>query len=103
MNKWNRLLKCLDSVFGFENQVKSTFKKIKQGFDANANEHVIIIEYRVMRGDNLKVTKKKRKEQRGLQRAKKIKVGNLLRDINAQVVTGDESPQVDSLETGELP
>ena len=64
-------------------------KKIKQGFDEKANEYVFVIEYRVMRGDNLKLTKKKRKEEGELRRAKKRK-GELLRDLMA--VTGDESP-----------
>ena len=47
MNKWNKLLAMLDAVFGFENKVRSNFKKIKQDFDDQTNEHVIIIEYRV--------------------------------------------------------
>ena len=47
MNKWNKLLVMLDAVFGFENKVRSNFKKIKQDFDDQTNEHVIIIEYRV--------------------------------------------------------
>jgi len=47
MNKWNKLLAMLDAVFGFENKVRSNFKKIKQDFDDQTNEHVIVIEYRV--------------------------------------------------------
>ena len=45
MNKWNRLLAMLDEVFGFENKVKSTFKKVSQDFDEKTNEHVFLIEY----------------------------------------------------------
>jgi len=47
MNKVNRLLAMLDAVFGFENKVRSNFKKIRQDFDDQTNEHVIMIEYRV--------------------------------------------------------
>lgn len=47
MNKWNKLLATLDHVFGFENKLKSNFKKIRQDFDDQTNEHVILIEYRV--------------------------------------------------------
>ncbi len=98
MNKWKTLLAALDQVYGFDDQAKSSMKKIKQGFDEKANEHVIVIEYRVMRGDNMKLTKKRQKERRESQRAKKIKVGELLRDINTRVMTGDEIPQVDNFD-----
>ena len=47
MNKWNKLLATLDAVFGFENKVRSKYKKIKQDYDDQTNEHVILIEYRV--------------------------------------------------------
>jgi frataxin-like iron-binding protein CyaY len=47
MNKWNKLLAMLDAVFEFENKVRSNFKKIRQDFDDQTNEHVIVIEYRV--------------------------------------------------------
>ena len=83
MNKWNQLLQHLDAVFGFENKVKSTFKKVKQEFDGNANEHVITIEYRVMRGDPSVSKKKHLKDQRTIQRSKKLKLGNLLKAITS--------------------
>ena len=47
MNKWNQLLATLDAVFGFENKIKSSFKKIRQYFDDGTSEHVVLIEYRV--------------------------------------------------------
>jgi hypothetical protein len=47
MNKETQLLVLLDRVFGFTDKVKSTFRKISQGFDQHTNEHVFIIEYRV--------------------------------------------------------
>ncbi len=47
MNKWNKLLAMLDQAFGFENKLKSSYKKIRQDFDDQTNEHVIVIEYRV--------------------------------------------------------
>lgn len=98
MNKWKTLLAALDQVYGFQNQVKSSIKKVRQGFDEKANEHIVIIEYRVMRGDNLKLSKKKRKEEGELRRAKKRK-GELLRDLHTMAMTGDESPQVDPGDT----
>lgn len=95
MNNWNRLLKCLDAVYGFENQVKSSFKKIKQGFDDKSNEHVIYIEYRVMRGDMSVKSRKKAKDDGEVRRAAQARIGNLIRDINnqskRQVLTGEPS------------
>ena len=60
MNKWNRLLAMLDAVFGFENKIKSNFKKIGQSFDQKTNEHVIVIEYRVRTKDTMNTTPSKR-------------------------------------------
>ena len=59
MNKWNRLLDSLDQVFGFRDKKKSTFRKVGQTFDERTNEHVIHIEYRVRRGGDEVVTKRK--------------------------------------------
>jgi len=59
MNKWNRLLSYLDDVYGFENQLKSSFRKVKQAFDERTNEHVIYLEYRV-RVSSSAVTKKRK-------------------------------------------
>ena len=47
MNKVTRLRAMLDAVLGFENKVRSNFKKVSQAFDEKTNEHVIVIEYRV--------------------------------------------------------
>ena len=47
MNKSNQLLALLDRVFGFPNKIRSKFRKIRQDFDENTNEHVVLIEYRV--------------------------------------------------------
>ena len=47
MNKWNKLLACLDQVFGMKNKENSRFKKVSQNFDESTNEHVIMSEYRV--------------------------------------------------------
>ena len=47
MNKWNRLLAMLDQVFGFENKIRSNFRKVSHDFDDRTNEHVILVEYRV--------------------------------------------------------
>ncbi len=63
MNKWNRLLATLDHTFGFEDQKKSTFRKVSQTFDERTNEHVILIEYRVRRGGDGVVTKSRNQQQ----------------------------------------
>ncbi|MDO9405591.1 MAG: hypothetical protein Q7T87_16275 [Polaromonas sp.] len=47
MNTWNKLVAYLDATFGFPNRVSSNVKKLSQGFDNNAQEHVIWLEYRV--------------------------------------------------------
>ena len=47
MNKWNQLLAMLDDVLGFQNKIRSKFRKVSQSFDEKTNEHVILIEYRV--------------------------------------------------------
>ena len=59
MNKWNRLLNSLDLMFGFTDKKKSTFRKVGQTFDERTNEYVIQIEYRVRRGDDGVVVKRK--------------------------------------------
>lgn len=51
MNNYNRLLDALNGVFGHNDQVKSTFRKVRQFFDERTNEEVVIIEYRVRRDD----------------------------------------------------
>jgi hypothetical protein len=106
MNKWNQLLKCLDAVYGFENQVKSTFRKTTQGFDNKSNEHVIVIEYRVMRGDP-SATRKKKKEKAEIRRADNVKIGKLLQDIqhqaNLRVATGDGESDTQSPPVATLP
>ena len=59
MNKWNRLLDTLDRVYGFRDKKKSTFRKIGHTFDERTNEHVITIEYRVRRGGDEVVARRK--------------------------------------------
>jgi hypothetical protein len=46
-NAWNVALHALDRVLGFESTNGSTVKKLKQYFDQNTSEHVIVLEYRV--------------------------------------------------------
>jgi hypothetical protein len=102
MNKWNRLLKMLDTVYGFENQVKSSFRKIKQGFDERSNEHVFVIEYRVRRSElSAKALKRKQAKDAGeIRRANQVKIGKLLRDINDEagriVLTGEPDTKTQS-------
>lgn len=51
MNNYNRVLDALNGIFGYDDQVKSTFRKVRQFFDERNNEEVVIIEYRVRRDD----------------------------------------------------
>ena len=51
MNKWNQLLKVLDTVFGFESNKNSSVKKLKQHYDEKRDEHVFVVEYRVVKID----------------------------------------------------
>jgi hypothetical protein len=46
-NAWDVALRALDRVLGFESTNGSTVKKLKQYFDQNTGEHVIVLEYRV--------------------------------------------------------
>jgi len=47
MNDATQLLTLLDSVFGFKDKIRSTYKKVQQHFDEQTNETVILLEYRV--------------------------------------------------------
>lgn len=57
MNNMTWLIKCLDAVFGFEDQNKSTLRKIGHSFDEKNNAHVFVLGYRVRRDDGGIVTK----------------------------------------------
>lgn len=46
-------------MFGFTDKKKSTFRKVGHTFDERTNEYVIQIEYRVRRGDDGVVVKRK--------------------------------------------
>ena len=83
MNKQNQLLELLNNVFGFESIRNSSFKKIKQEFDEEQNEHVITIEYRVE-----KEGKQSQKiNQDSKRKGTDIKSLNLIRSINDEVNT----------------
>jgi len=60
MNKSNQLLALLDRVFGFPNKIRSTFRKLRQDFDENTNQHVIVLEYRVKVKGTMKSAPRKR-------------------------------------------
>ena len=69
--------KSLDVVFGFESNKKSSMKKLKQFYDEIRDEHVFVIEYRVVKGDsNL---------QNEGHEFTKYKPGELIREINSRV------------------
>jgi len=48
MNNETQLLVALDGMFGVGNKLRSSFRKLRQGFDEKTNEHVFIIEYRTV-------------------------------------------------------
>ena len=50
-------LKSLDMVFGFESNKKSPVKKLKQFYDEKREEHFLVIEYRLIKGDSNLQTK----------------------------------------------
>lgn len=56
--------------------------KIKQGLDEASNEHVVIVEYRVMRGDVIVKTRNGKKDAGKLRRPSQAGVGKLIRAIN---------------------
>ena len=86
MTKWDRLLVQLDKVFGFQDRKRSTVKKRKQLFDEKTNEHVFIIEYRVMRGEHS--DPRRRKEASINRRVAREEVNSLLRDLNDRANLG---------------
>lgn len=47
MTNWNQLLQMLDKTLGFPNKASSTVKKIKEGYDNQRKEHVVLLEYRI--------------------------------------------------------
>ena len=86
MTKWDRLLAQLDQVFGFADRKKSSVKKLRQGFDEKTNEHVFIIEYRVLRGEH---SDPRRREEASIKRrVNREEVNSLLRDINDRATLG---------------
>ena len=81
MNKQNQLLELLDNMFGFESIRNSSFKKIKQEFDEEQNEHVITIEYRV----ETEGKQSQKINQDSKRKGTDIKSLNLIRSINDEV------------------
>ena len=51
MNPLTKLLRCLDAVYGFPDQTKSSVHKINQTYDQKYNVHVFTLEYRSKRDD----------------------------------------------------
>ena len=86
MNKWNRLLKALDHVYGFANQSQSSMKKLKQGFDEKSNEHVIVIEYRVMKGETQGQFRKRAEKDSEERKSNKLPIGELMQEIYNKIM-----------------
>ncbi|MCI0560662.1 MAG: hypothetical protein MN733_19425 [Nitrososphaera sp.] len=87
MNKWNRLLAVLDEVYGFEDKKTSTFRKVSQYYDERVNEHVVLIEYRIRRGNGVVQKQKvaiKPQQVAGRKHpvTDKLNVSDLLRDVH---------------------
>jgi len=80
MNKETQLLAMLDDVFGFQNKIRSKFKKVSQSFDQQTNEHVILIEYRV----SVKGTMKSQPQQNPQQQNQQQQQMAFLRQLVAQ-------------------
>ncbi len=103
MNRWNKLLAALDDVFGFANKKNSSVKKRRQYFDEKSNEHVFLIEYRVMRGESVDEKKRKAKRKRDAAEEEKLRVADKLQtldllkringEVNGRVETGDAPPE----------
>ena len=104
MNQWNRLLKALDHVYGFANQSQSSMKKIKQGFDEKSNEHVIYIEYRVMKSESPGQFRKRAEKEGEERKSKKLQIGELMEEIYQKLMDDKQirainTPDVDSTDT----
>jgi len=48
LSNTEKLKQILDRMYGFEKQTKSSVKKVSQSYNEIFNEHIFIIEYRVM-------------------------------------------------------
>ena len=65
MNNYTRLLALLDDVFGPEEKVKSSFRKVSEDYDERTDERVILIEYRVREKGALRTTPQGRQQRKG--------------------------------------
>ena len=54
MNNETQLLVALDNMFGVGKKIRSSYRKLRQGFDEKTNEHVFIIEYRTVAEGTMK-------------------------------------------------
>jgi len=48
LSNTEKLKQILDRMYGFEKRTKSTVKKVSQSYNEIFNEHIFVIEYRVM-------------------------------------------------------
>jgi hypothetical protein len=86
MTKWNKLLVMLGQVFGFQTRKKSSVKKRHQAFDEKTNEHVFILEYRVVKGEH---SDPKQREEASIKlRVNHKEHESLLQDRNDRVQMG---------------
>ena len=86
MTKWDKLLGQLDQVFAFQNRKKSSVKKRKQLYDEKTNEHVFILEDRVVKGEHS--DPKQREEASTKRRVNHKEYESLLQDLNDRVQMG---------------
>ena len=64
MNSHTKLLVLLDEVFGPDDKLKSSFRKVSQDYDERTDEHVVLIEYRVREKGALPTTLKGRQARK---------------------------------------
>jgi len=66
-------------MYGFDKQTKSTVKKVSQSYNEIFNEHIFLIEYRVM------MNKQKNEDASGEDMGNEAEAENLLQYINSLV------------------
>lgn len=76
----SRLLRLLDLVFGYENKIKSRYKKLRQSYNAMTDEHIFLIEYRIQVAHH-----KTRQEVYNVREDDRLTDTDLLSDINDRV------------------
>jgi hypothetical protein len=64
-NSYRRLLALFDEIFGPDDKLKSSFRKVRQAYDQRTDEHVVLIGYRARPKGAVKTTPKDGSNPRG--------------------------------------